>query len=423
MSDLLMTTWYGGGTTPPLMSVARALVAAGHDLRILADPCLRDEVEATGATFVSWTEAPHRYEGGPDGDDFIRDWEPEDPAEGLFRMIDRLAMGPAGLFAKDVRAEIARRRPAAVLTEVFLFGSLIAAEAERIPSVVLNPTINLVPAEGVPPMGFGLLPAKTEQERLQHAELAQAGFELWNRGLPALNAARAENGLAPLHNVFEQGQSAARVLVMTSRAFDLLGPLPPVVKHVGPRIADPVWSGDWSPPTGEGPLVLVGLSSEYQKQDDLLGRIVEALGTLPVRGLVTTGMGVDPDTIEAAANVTVTRAVPHSIAMNEADLVVTHCGHGTTLKALAAGAPLVCLPMGRDQLDVAARVEYRGAGVRLDQTSAPEEIASAIRKVLGDPSYRSAARAIAATIAEELATDQAVAEIEAVIDENVGAAV
>ena len=72
MSDLLMTTWDGGGTTPPLMSVARALVARGHRLRILADPVLRADVEATGAEFVSWTRAPHRHERSY-GDAFVRD--------------------------------------------------------------------------------------------------------------------------------------------------------------------------------------------------------------------------------------------------------------------------------------------------------------------------------------------------------------
>jgi len=32
-----------------------------------------------------------------------------------------------------------------------------------------------------------------------------------------------------------------------------------------------------------------------------------------------------------------------------ADLVITHAGHGTLMRALSHGLPLVCLPMGRDQ--------------------------------------------------------------------------
>ena len=109
------------------------------------------------------------------------------------------------------------------------------------------------------------------------------------------------------------------------------------------------------------------------------------------------------------------RAAPHSEVLREAALAITHCGHGVTIKALAAGVPLVCLPMGRDQLDVAARVVHAGAGLRLEPSAAPEEIAAAARRVLADDSYRRAAERIAAVIAEETATDLAVAEIEAVV--------
>ena len=151
MTDLLMTTWDGGGTTPPLMSVARALVARGHRLRVLADPVLRADVEATGAEFVSWTRAPHRRERSY-GDAFVRDWG-VDPAEGLARMRDTLALGPAAAYAADTRAELERHPAAALLTELLLFGPQVAAEAAEIPYVVLNPTINVVPAPGVPPFG------------------------------------------------------------------------------------------------------------------------------------------------------------------------------------------------------------------------------------------------------------------------------
>jgi UDP:flavonoid glycosyltransferase YjiC (YdhE family) len=38
---------------------------------------------------------------------------------------------------------------------------------------------------------------------------------------------------------------------------------------------------------------------------------------------------------------------------------------GVTQKALAAGVPVVAVPFGRDQPEVARRVEVAGAGVRL----------------------------------------------------------
>jgi MGT family glycosyltransferase len=413
MTELLMTTWDGGGTTPPLMSVARALVARGHRLRILADPVLRADVQATGAEFVSWTRAPHRQERNG-GDHFVRDWD-GDPAEGFARMRDALALGPAAAYAADVREELERRPAAALLTELLLFGPQVAAEAAGVPYVVLNPTVSVVPAPGVPPFGLGLMQQTDEAGRSRDEELGAMMLAAWDEGLPALNAARAEQGLEPLEHALDQGRTAARVLVMTSRAFDFLGPLPPTVVHVGPRLDDASWAGQWDAPPGEEPLVLVGLSSDYQDQADLLRRIAAALGILPVRAVLTTGNGIDPASIDAPANVQVVKAAPHNAVLREAALAITHGGHGVTIKSLAAGVPLVCLPMGRDQLDIAARVVHAGAGVRLEHTAATAEIAAAVEQVLGDASYREAAQRIATTIVEETASDRAVEEIEAVL--------
>ena len=413
MTDLLMTTWDGGGTTPPIMSVARALVARGHRLRILADPVLRADVEATGAEFASWTRAPHRRKRGR-GDHFVQDWA-VDPAEGFARMRDGLALGPAAAYAADVREELERRPAAALLTELLLFGPQVAAEAAGVPYVVLNPTVNVVPAPGVPPFGLGLMPATDDAGRQRDEELGAMMLAAWDEGLPALNTARVEQGLEPLEHALDQGRSAARVLVMTSRAFDFSGSLPPTVVHVGPRLDDVSWAGEWEAPAGEEPLVLVGLSSDFQDQGDLLHRIATALGALPVRAVLTTGNGIDPASIDAPPNVQVVKSAPHSAVLREAALTVSHAGHGVTIKSLAAGVPLVCLPMGRDQLDVAARVVHAGAGVRLEHTAAPAEIASAVEQVLGAASYREAAERVAGTIREETATDRAVEEIEAVI--------
>ena len=190
MTHLLMTTWDGSGTTPPLMSVARALVQRGHNVRVLADAVLRDDVEAAGAEHVSWTRAPQRTAHGRDGD-FIRDWEAKEPGGDFARMRDRLAVGPAKLHAADVREEIERRRPAAVLSELLLFGPLVAAEAARVPAVVLNPTINVIPAPGVPPFGQGFLPATTPEEEARDREVGALVMAAWDEALPALNEARA----------------------------------------------------------------------------------------------------------------------------------------------------------------------------------------------------------------------------------------
>ena len=193
MSDLLMTTWDGAGVTPPMMSVAHALVERGHDVRVLADPLLRADVEAAGAEHVSWTRAPHRSDRGRHH--FIEDWGATEPGEGFTRMRDRLTVGPASAFAADVREELDRRPAAAVLTELLLFGPQVAAEGAGVPCIVLGATINVVPAPGVPPFGMGLMPPATEEERREQDELAAQVVAAWDEALPALNTARAEHGL------------------------------------------------------------------------------------------------------------------------------------------------------------------------------------------------------------------------------------
>jgi UDP:flavonoid glycosyltransferase YjiC (YdhE family) len=95
-----------------------------------------------------------------------------------------------------------------------------------------------------------------------------------------------------------------------------------------------------------------------------------------------------------------------------ADAVVTHAGHGTVIAALAHGVPLVCLPISRDQPDVAARVTWHGAGVRLSSRSSPARIATAVQRILSDPAPRAAARRLADRIAAEDA-NTAVTELEA----------
>ena len=111
--------------------------------------------------------------------------------------------------------------------------------------------------------------------------------------------------------------------------------------------------------------MLVGFSSTYQDQAPLLQRVVDALSSLAVLGVVTLGQMLQAGDVAPSHNVTVIQSAPHGPILREASVAVTHCGHGTVMKALTHGVPMVCIPMGRDQNDTAARVVHHGAGVRL----------------------------------------------------------
>jgi MGT family glycosyltransferase len=223
--------------------------------------------------------------------------------------------------------------------------------------------------------------------------------------LPRLNAVVERYEQLPLDDVFELFDRCSRVLVMTSPSFDFSAPrLPENVVYVGPQLDDPDWAAEtkWKR-HGSEPLVLVATSSIYQDQVDVLRRIVEALSQLPVSAVLTAGRAVDPEEIQSGSNVQVLQAAPHAQVLREASVVVTHAGHGTVLKSLAAGVPLVCMPMGRDQKDNTARVLRLGAGVRLSKGSTPAQIAAAISDVLERPQYVDAARRFADVLAWEAA--------------------
>jgi MGT family glycosyltransferase len=415
MSNYLFTVPDGGGTTPPQLSVAAAMVARGHDVRVLCDPVLESEVDLIGARHVSWTRGPHRFVRSIETEP-VSAWEAKTPLGAFARFRDEVMFGPAAAYAEDVLEELERESADAVVSDLVLVGAQIAAEVAGVPLVVMMTTIYPLPAPGLPPLGPGWKPAAGPLGRARDAAMNALQRRMWNGGLPALNAARRGHGLAPLDEALDQPLRADRTLVLTSRSFDFpADELPPGVRYVGPRLDDPGWVNGWTPPPGDDPLVLVGFTTAYQAHEDALRRTAAALSGMPVRAVLTTGPTVDPAEIDAGPNVQVLRSAPHREILEQAQLAITHGGHGTTIKALAAGVPVLCMPMGADQADVGARLVVSGAGIRIRPGSRPSAIARAATRILGEPGFSDAAQRMAAAIAADRRQDLAVMELESLL--------
>jgi MGT family glycosyltransferase len=413
---LLLAIWEGGGTIPPELGVARRLLERGHQVHVLADPTIAERAQALGCTFSPWRRAPHRTSLDL-ADDLFKDWELSNPLARLRNFRDLCMAGPAADFASDTREAIDATRPHALLADGMLFGAILAGQAARLPVAALMPNIWMVPTPGAPAIGPGFAPARTVLGRTRDAAMRKVANRLFDGGLPALNAARAEQGLAPLRSFWQQVVEADRILMLSSAVFDFAASaVPGNVRYVGPILDDPQWAAPWTPPWPDDraePLILVGFTSNFQNHGPQLRRVVEALSALPVRAVVTLGQMLDADEVTPTDNVAVVRSAPHGQILPHASLVVTHSGHGTTLKALAAGVPMVCIPMGRDQNDTAARVVHHGAGVRLRPTASATQIRAAVRNVLHDDRYRTNASRLAAAIADEHRSVDLVSEIEA----------
>ncbi len=413
----LFTHWEGGGNTPPMLAVVRRLVARGHSVRVLSDPCNREEVEATGASFASWTHAYARVDKTP-ATDPLKDWEVSTPPALLKRLSDTLFVGPSLKYAQDTLAELERFLADAIVASEMLLGVMAAAESAGVPCVGLSANIYLFPLPGVPPFGPGLLPATNVFGRVRDAALRGVTMHLLGKGRDAFNATRRELGLGPLAHPFDQAARVTKHLVLTSAAFDFpTTALPRHVVYAGPELDDPAWVEAWESPwraDDKRPLVVAGFSTTYQNQGDVLLQVIGGLSGLDVRAVVTAGPAVRIEDLPEAPNVHVCRSAPHNVLLQEAAAVVTHCGHGTVIRTLAAGVPMVCMPMGRDQNDNAARVTARGAGVRLKPTARAEEIRASVRTVLETPSFRSRARELGRHVSDDARGSVAVPVLEEV---------
>jgi len=413
MSRFLFTLWDGGGSLPPELTVVRQLVAAGHTVSVIGDPVTETEVGTAGVTdFRPWVDAPH-HDTRRAEDDYIRDWELRNPTRVLANLMDTLMVKPAPLFAAETLGAIDDVLPDAVVSSFPLLGALIAAEARRLPCAALVPNVVALPADGMPPFGTGWLPPRGRLGRARDRAMNAMVDRLWNRGLRELNRVRASVDLQPLDRLLAQYERAERVLALTSSAFDFPAALPANVRYVGPQLDDPAWAEAWTPPNTGRPFVLVAMSTTFMDHRDQLQRAVAALGRLAIQGLVTTGPAIDPDQIEAPEGITVVRSAPHRDVLAHTDVLVTHGGHGTVMKGLVAGVPIVCMPTGRDQPDNAARLVHRGAGLRVSKNASPAKIAAAIQRVLDDPSFRTAAAHLGDQLRAEADSGAVVTELEA----------
>jgi MGT family glycosyltransferase len=418
VARILMLGWEGGGNVPPTLAAIRALAARGHDVRFIGDDSILAEARAAGARTQSWRRAPNRPDRSPQSC-FVREWEQPDDVAKLQAWAKAIFFGAAELYASDV-AEAAREEATdLIIGSDLLFGGMVAAEALDLPSALLAPNVSVAPLPGHPPFGPGFAPATNEAERVRDHEVAVMIEGIFDSFLPNINSARARFGLAPLARTLDQFR-ADRLLLATSRAFDFpTARLPEHVRYVGPILDQPSWIAQATRrENDEWPLALVSFSTTYQKQEAALLATIEALSTLPLRGVVTLGKALTGLSLPAPANVEIWGGASHDEILPRAACVVTHAGHGTTLRALSAGVPILALPMGRDQNDNAARIVYHGVGLRLPPNAPPSEIAQAIRRLLEEPSYARNARAMARAIAAEGGGAERFAdEIEALLRE------
>ena len=164
------------------------------------------------------------------------------------------------------------------------------------------------------------------------------------------------------------------------------------------------------------PAVYVTLGTVFNLESgDLFQRVLEAVADHDGDVLVTVGRDLDPAVLGSRpAHVHVERFVPQAAVLPHVAAVVSHAGSGSVLGALTHGRPMVLLPMGADQPWNGDRCAALGVARVLDPvTATTDDIGTALREVIGDPAYATAASAQRNAIAALPGPDAAVAAIDA----------
>jgi len=414
MSRFLLATWDGGGTIPPELGLVAELVSRGHEVVVLSDDTVEAEATAAGATFVPWQRAPHARARDTDRA-LIRDWEVRNPLAQVRQIGHLLFFGPASLHAADLADAIEEHRPDVLIVDALLTGASAGAEASGLPTAAVAPNVNMLRTPGVPPMGTGLRPLAGPVGRIRDRALHRLTEVLMGTG--TLNETRRDLGLEPVRSLEQSVRRADRVVLLTSEAFDFEPTTPdPDVVYGGVPVPpgereSPVWTPPW--PDDGRPAVLLSLSTTYMQQEDLLQRLVDGLGQVDCHALVTTGPGLRSRSVERVPpNVHIVESAPHGAVLPHVDLVITHGGHGTVIRALTAGIPVMVVPISRDQPDNAVRVVHHGVGIKVSKKASPERFARAVRTSLADAGMRDRARRMAERLAPDIGAPKAVAALE-----------
>ncbi|OBJ12013.1 glycosyl transferase [Mycobacterium sp. 1482292.6] len=284
--------------------------------------------------------------------------------------------------------------PDLVVSDVITAGGGMAAELLGIPWIELNPHPLYLPSKGLPPIGSGLAPGTGIRGRLRDATMRALTARSWRAGLRQRSASRVEIGLPA------RDPGPLRRLIATLPALEVPRPdWPAEAVLVGPLHFEPT-DRVLEVPAGSGPVVVIAPSTALIGTEGLAEVALECL---------TPG-----ETMPAGSRLLVSRldgpelAVPPWAAVGlgrqdellaHADLVICGGGHGMVAKTLLAGVPLVVVPGGGDQWEIANRVLRQGSA-RLIRPLTADALVAAVNEVLSSPRYRAAAQAAAAGIAD-----------------------
>ena len=424
MAKFLFAAWPYPGSLNPQIAVAHALEERGHEVGFYTGSRSAALIEGEGFSFFPLGRSLDAHIEGllesPHG--IGRGWRTPWGIPGILKtwLLDTV---PDQI--TDIDGILDTWAPDAIICEAPMWGPIVVTnEARNVPVVLMEYAACMLPGPDVSPPGLGLPPPRNLSVRLQ-GMAGNVVLELMALRLRReTNRIRKDHGLPPMEDtVVGLTAKLPLTLIPSSPEFDYdRSDLPSSVKYVGPCMWYPAgWkTSDWLDELStDQPLVHVTEGTLYAEEPVVLRAAVEGLAGLPIQVLITTGTHRKAEMVElgkVAPNILVRPMVAHSELMPRLDLLVSHCGGGTTVAALADGVPMVVVPLMWDQSENAQRVCQAGAGVQFSANRCtPRRMRKAVQKVLGDPSYRTNARRIADSLGRYRGPVEAAEHLEALV--------
>jgi UDP:flavonoid glycosyltransferase YjiC (YdhE family) len=386
---LLLGAFGDPGHAFPIIALGRAMLARGHDVTLQTWERWRASVEAEGITFAPAPE----YSAFPISDQPLGFYE-------------------AVVYAtRDTLPLVRELKPDVVVHDILTLGPSLAAELLDTPRATLIPHVYPEAGPGFPIYSFGArLPSTAAGRAFWERAYLPVRYGL-ESGRLALNRTRTQVGLPPL-SYPHGGTSRQLALIATFPQLEYPRPWPAHAHVVGPLI--------WEPPArevsllpGDDPLVLVAPSTSQDPDHRLLHAALRGLANAPVRVLATYNRRLPSRPLAVPENASVVDWVSYTRTLPHCDAMVCHAGHGTLVRSLSLGVPVVACPVAGDMNENAARLAWAGAGVRLPRRFiSPRPLRRAVEQVLGEPSIRKRAREFAAWASEHDAGTRASLMIE-----------
>ncbi len=351
----------------PVLALGAELVARGHDVGIETWAKWREPAEAAGMTFSAAPE----YQVFPTLERPLKPYEAAVVAARVTRSFVRA-------FAPDV-----------AVSDILTPAPALAAELEGVPVATLVPHVMPDLPPDFPPFSIGARLPRTRIGRSfwrQTYRAVEIGLE---QGRREYNDCRARLGLGPLPWT-HTGLSRSLTMIGTYPQLEYPREWPSWTRIVGPLMWEPGGPAA-TPVEGSEPVVLVATSTSQDPSHRLLDACLDGLADEPVRVIAISAPRPAP------ANAVLVSWMSYAETMPRCDLVITHGGHGTLVRALASGCPVLVCPAGGDMAENAARVDWAGVGVRLaPRFGTPGGVRLAVRRALARPALRDRARELAA---------------------------